>query len=246
MGDDHDPRPVLARAAGGGASGAWDFVRWFGGRWARPLGPEDGRPGAELTEHANRLDVRLPAAVREAYALFGGRDDLVRGQDRLLRPAQWETDGAGEVLILRVENQYAVEWGVPLEHPGHGGSPDDPPVLFRATDEEEWRPFLGSFSLACVEMVLSEGLFAEGAATDNRALDEVTVTALTERFTPLPLPGYPVWAAPDGPPVRWFGGDGVLLRADGADWLWARGRDEAALEAARARLPGEWLLGGVR
>ncbi|MGW1148458.1 hypothetical protein ACWD6I_26245 [Streptomyces sp. NPDC002454] len=50
---------------------------------------------------------------------------------------------------------------------------------------------------------------------------------------------------PEGEPVRWFHRDGVLLRADGSDWLWARGRDAAALAAARADLPGEWLLDGV-
>ncbi|MFD8934752.1 hypothetical protein ACFV0R_05760 [Streptomyces sp. NPDC059578] len=246
MGDDYDPRPALAAAAGG-AEGAWDFIRWFAERWAAPLTPDDGWPAGELREHAGRLDIRLPAAVHAAYALFGRRDDLVRAQDRLLRPAQWETDESGSVLIVRVENQYTVEWGVPVsrEAEASGGPADaDPPVWFRATDEQEWRPFLDRFSLACVEMVLSDRLLAPDGPTDNRHLDAPTTTALAERFTPLPLVPYPVWAVPDGPPVRWFTGDGVLLRADGTDWLWARARDAAALDAVRSALPGEWLLGG--
>lgn len=54
-----------------------------------------------------------------------------------------------------------------------------------------------------------------------------------------------MWAAPDGPPVRWFGGDEVILRADGEDWMWARARDEAVLESVRAALPGVWLVGSA-
>ncbi|MER5494553.1 hypothetical protein [Streptomyces sp. NPDC002490] len=243
MRNDDDPRVALARATAAGRAGAiWDFIRSFAEDWARPLAPEDGCPEGELRERADRLGLALPAAVHEAYALFGRRDDLVRVQDRLLRPAQWEYDPETEVLIVRVENQYAVEWGVSLA--GHG-DPSDPPVFFRATDEETWLPFLDRFSLACAEMVLSESLFAPGAALDNRALDPVTTARVAELCTPLPLPGYPVWAVPEGEPVRWFHRDGVLLRADGSDWLWARGRDAAALAAARADLPGEWLLDGV-
>lgn len=237
---DFELRSALAAAVGSGAPDrAWGFVERFAARWARPLGPGDGSGESELLAVEERLGIGLPAAVRDAYLLFGRRDDLVRGQDRLVRPAHLDTDETGGKLVFRVEHGYVVEWGVPL------GEGDDPPVLFRPTDEEEWSPFLDRFSLACVEMVLSECVLAPGAPGDNRQLDPVTLAALADTFPPLPLPRYPVWAAPDGPPVRWFGGDEVILRADGEDWMWARARDEAVLESVRAALPGVWLVGSA-
>lgn len=128
---------------------------------------------------------------------------------------------------------------------------------------------LPRFSLACVEMVLSESLFSCAPADvpagttegdgreavdteagrllcDNRELDdESAVAALKARFARLPLPAYAQWADPDSGPTRWFGDSGLLLRDDGGTWLWVRCRsDPARLSALRAALPGDWLLGG--
>ena len=61
--------------------------------------------------------------------------------------------------------------------------------------------FLGSFSLAAVEMVLSESLVGRAGCHGNRPLDDeadnVRLDALYER---LPLPDYPAWVAARGAP----------------------------------------------
>jgi len=143
--------------------------------------------------------------VREAYALFGRREDLTSVQDRLLGPGELKADETGQVLIFRVENQAVAGWGVPLaalEQP-------DPPVMLRsrashAQWDAGWEPYLERFSLACVEMVLSESLFAASLElSDNRALDPATTALLEQRFARLAIPDYPLWAQPGGL-VRWL------------------------------------------
>lgn len=54
---------------------AWDFVRGFAETWSTPLKPGDGTPETELTAAEESLGIRLPAAIREAYMLFGRRED---------------------------------------------------------------------------------------------------------------------------------------------------------------------------
>jgi hypothetical protein len=74
----------------------------------------------------------------------------------------------------RVENQACGWWGVKLDTLTY----EDPPVLVRgATSRDEgplWHPYLDRLSLAIVEMLLFESLFAahEGSLGDNRELDE--------------------------------------------------------------------------
>ncbi|SNY12476.1 hypothetical protein [Paractinoplanes atraurantiacus] len=212
---------------------AWQFIRWFAETWATPLLPGDGCDEAEL-------GVSLPASLRRAYELFGRRFDLTRSQDRLLAPDEVHVDDTGDVLIFRVENQHVAEWGVPLT----AVNEPDPPVVFRCPSfpaaERAWQPFLATVSLACVEMVLSEWMFSGGEFTDNRELDDGDLVVLEERFRRLPMPDYPLWAG--GGPMRWFAGDGVILRVDAGTWLWCRAQSAEAIVAVREVLPGEWLM----
>ena len=120
----------------------------------------------------------------------------------------------------------------------------DLPVVFGGyRDGSPWRRFLGSFSLAAVEMVLSEAIIAgaEGCH-DNRALDDADIVRLEEKYERLPLPDYPGWWQPEVQAgVRWFGGPDVLLREDSRTWLWVLARSAASLASVRDALPGEWL-----
>ncbi|MDY7087878.1 MAG: hypothetical protein SYR96_22575 [Actinomycetota bacterium] len=164
---------------------------------------------------------------------MGRRDDLTRRQDRLLWPDQLAVHD--DTLVFRVENQVVAEWGVPLAALAEA----DPPVVFRlASSGTGWRPYLDRVSLAGLDMVLSEWLMAG----DLRDLDTAALTELEKRFRPLPMPEYPLWAEADGPPTRWFAGDGVILRVDIGEWLWARGKTSRELAAVRQALPGDWLL----
>lgn len=183
-----------------------------------PLTPADGYGESDLAEAEDRLGVRLPAATREAYQLFGRRADLVRTQDRLLEPSKLRFDATGEVLTFRVENQYVTEWGIRASDL----VVTDPPVIFWLDNlnQSGWRPFLDRFSLACVEMVLSESMLHEDVSA-SRELDDKTVDILERRFDRLPFPDYPLWASPDGPPMRWFSDGQVLLCDYSRSWLGA-------------------------
>lgn len=214
----------------------WEFVRAVAAAFGRPVIEGDGVDAGRLQAAEDRVGILLPAALREAYLLFGRRRDLTAAQDRLVSPEQLRTDADG-VLVFRVEAQYCARWGVPAGVVGR----DDPPVVVNIGDG--WVPYSDRLSLALVEMVLSEAMFsAEEGKVDNRALDEAATAALGAAFERLPLPDFPFWAGMDGPPIRWFAGLDVLLRDDGGTWLWVHGRAPAAVQAVRHRLPGEWLM----
>ena len=63
--------------------GAWRFIRGFADAWLTPLRDGDGYSQAELNAAEDRLGLKLPTALREAYMLFGKRADLCGTQDFL-------------------------------------------------------------------------------------------------------------------------------------------------------------------
>lgn len=219
-------------------SGAWRFVRRFAEHWLTPLTAADGWGEADLRAAEERLGIRLPTALCEAYGMFGRREDFTR-QDRLLGPGELTVDLTGEALVFRVENQSVACLGVPLA----AMDQPDPPVVWAPNfDDAGWQPYLERFSLACVEIVLSESLISAGLElSDNRSLDPAAAALLAQRFVRLAIPDYPLWFSAGGW-VRWFGGPEVLLRDDGGKWLWAYARTPAALGMVRAALAGEWLM----
>jgi hypothetical protein len=178
----------------GGRQGAWRFIRRYAQNWLTSLSDDDGRTETDLGAAERRIGLSLPPAIREAYALFGRRQDLTSVQDRLLGPDQLQVDTTGEVLIYRVENQSVAVWGLPL---AAMAQPDPPVVVARNFENLGWEPFLERFSLACVEMVLSESLFsAPLELSDNRELDPAEVALVEQLFARLALPDYPMWALP--------------------------------------------------
>jgi hypothetical protein len=218
---------------------AWRFIRGFAAGWQTPLAEDDGCPAADLDAAEDRLGLRLPAALREAYRLFGRRDDLTANQDVLLSPGRLHLDG--EVLVFRVENQAVVRWGVPVSDPEEA----DPPVLVRASladrSAERWEPWLERFSLACVEIVLSESLFVSEELGDNRELEDGEADLLERRYTRLPLPDYPT-SRTAVPAIRWFAGPDVIIRDDQRTWMWVRARTREALGTVRMELAGDWIM----
>jgi hypothetical protein len=236
MRDGFDVSAGIAAAAGGRA-GAWQFIRDFAGSWRSPLAHGDGYGEADIGAAEQRLAVRFPAAVREAYQLLGRRADLTSNQDDLFDPARLHLDGGGQVLVFRRENQCCAQWGVRLDQPGD----PDPPVVAEVMEDGRglgWTPYLDRFSLACVEIVLSESLFTGAGLDDSKPLDDAALTSLERDFTQLALPAYPLWTGP--PVIRWFAGPDVILRADGDAWVWVRARTAAALDLARHAMPGGW------
>ncbi|OLT14123.1 hypothetical protein BJF79_02815 [Actinomadura sp. CNU-125] len=201
---------------------AWTYVRGFAAHWGVPLRPGDGTPGAELDAAEERLGVRLPAAFREAYALFGRRPDLHTNLHGLLAPDDFHLHAGG--VVFREENQGVATWGLlvtELDAP-------DPPVRI-STDDGPWEPWLDAFSTAALEIVLSEATQA-GEHCDHRDLGDGD--DLDRDFAPLPFPAYG---------QRFYAGPGVLLCDGGGDWLSVRARDAGTLDRFREAHPGPWL-----
>ena len=143
----------------------------------------------------------MPASLTAFYMLLGRRRDLTSNQDRLIALNSLTVEDG--VLAYRVEAQGCATWGVPIADLGLA----DPPVVVCEgyRDGKAWRPFLGSFSLAAVELVLGEALFhgAEGRH-DNRELDQASSMRLEQLYERLPFPDYPAWWQPEVPQaVRW-------------------------------------------
>jgi hypothetical protein len=224
-------------------AGAWRFIQNFAAHHTTPIETGDGYDETTLTAAEARLGIPLPGALRAAYALFGRRADLTDGQDWLLPPDHLHLDGG--VLVFRRENQSVTDWGVPAA----AGEPD-PPVVVRDPDPAAggpaWAPWMDRVSLAFVEIVLSEWILAAERDSpgqgDNRDLDEREAALVAQRFRRLPLPEYPLWPEPAGPPVRWYDRPGVVLRVDAGNWVWARAESRRRMRELREALPGDWLL----
>ncbi|MEH0937692.1 SMI1/KNR4 family protein [Micromonospora psammae] len=225
----------------GGRAEAWCFIRAFAAEWTRPLRDGDGVDDEELRDAEQALGFELPAALREAYLLFGRRDDLTRNQDRLLPPRVLEVDESGEVLVFRDENQGVASWGIPLAHIAEL----DPPVVME--HGEGWRPFLDRVSLACVEMVLTEVLFGSECLENAAELPAELIGVVEANYQRVNFPEYPMWSEPEEP-VRWFSAPGQLLRLDGVGewaWLFVRGRTADDLRRIYGLIPGTWTLGNA-
>ncbi|SCF93237.1 SMI1/KNR4 family protein [Streptomyces sp. Ncost-T10-10d] len=221
-----------------GRSGAWSFIQGFAAHWAGALETGDGWTEADLAVAEERLGVRLPAALREAYLLFGRRRDLISNHDMLLSPAELHVDDAKEALVFRHENQGAASWGILLD----SLQDDDPAVFIRADladkTAERWDGWLERLSLCFVEIVLSESVQADGESCDFLDPDDDSIELLEENCVQLPFPSCPIGEEVHA--TRWFLGQDVLLRDDGMTVL-ARGRMPEDLERMRELIPGDWL-----
>ncbi|MEL5960888.1 SMI1/KNR4 family protein [Streptomyces sp. CLV115] len=208
---------------------AWHFIRAFARDWSRsPLTESDGCTPAELDAAQARLGLPLPAALREAHQLLGRRPDLTDNQDSLLAPQDIYLDADRGVLVFRVENQSCAYWGIRVTDLDQ----DDPPVVVRADlvrpTADDWAAWLGRVSVAFVEIVLSEALFADedlmGWVTSDG--DTGLPEDITGTFRLLPLPEYPISQQPGS---RWYAHDEIILRDDHGTAMF-RARTEAAFD----------------
>lgn len=212
-------------------AGAWALVRGFAAYWGEPLGPGDGFTDAELDAAEQRLGLRLPVALREAYRLFGRRADLTSSQDVLLTPAElYVLDGA---LVYRAENQGCAHWGVLLEDLGR----EDPPTVGRLDladkSRERWEPWEERFSTAAAAMAMAEKLLEDHELADF--LEPADFPGADGEL-PYGLEELPAM----GRGLRWYRGPEVLVGVAGEAWAAARARTPEALDALYGAVPGEW------
>ncbi|WP_413754304.1 SMI1/KNR4 family protein [Streptomyces sp. R-74717] len=222
-----------------GRSGAWSFIQGFAAHWSSTLETGDGWTEADLAAAEERLGVRLPAALREAYLLFGRRRDLTSNHDMLLSPAELHVDDVREALVFRHENQGAASWGILLD-----SLQDDDPAVFIRSDladktAERWDGWLERLSLCFVEIVLSESVQADGESCNFLDPDDNSIELLEGNCVQLPFPAYPIGEEEHA--TRWFLGQDVLLRDDDGMAVLARGRMPEDLDRIRDLIPGDWL-----
>ena len=236
MGESSAVAQSLARVRDPGS--AFAFIEWFAREWLVPLQDGDGCTVGEVAAAEERLGLRLPASLAAFYRLLGRRRDLTSHQDRLVALNSLTVEDG--VLVYRIENQGCASWGVRVPDLGLA----DPPTVVYGDYESDgsWRPFLDSFSLAAVEMVLYEAVMpGRPGWYDDRDLDEADVVRLEHLYERLPFPDYPAWWQPEARLViRWFGGPDVLLRQNGRTWLTVLARSPASLARVRDALPGQW------
>jgi len=213
---------------------AWRFVRTFAAGWAAPIVDADGFSDEALDLAEAALGVRIPEAVREAYRLFGRRQDLTSGNGELYPLGQLRYDPLADVLVFRAAHQAVAFFGVSLAYEAAA----DPPVLLYTTyqdkSQESWQPFLDRFSLACVDMVLWETVEA-GPYSDARDETDDDHAALADGLTAVPLPRYP-----DEFGGQWYVGADIILRHD-PGWIAVAARTPEALGAFRHAHPGNWV-----
>jgi hypothetical protein len=219
--------------------GAWHFIEGFAAHWVSALEGDDGWTEADLAAAEARLGAQLPAALREAYLLFGRRRDLTSNHNVLLSPEELYVDDAKEALVFQHENQGSCCWGILLD-----GLRDDDPAVFVRWDmadktTERWEPWLERLSLCFVETVLSESVEADGESCDFLDPDDDTLELLEENCVRLPFPAYPIGQEEHG--SRWLLGPDVLLRDDDGMAVLVRGRTPEDVDRLRNLIPGSWL-----
>jgi hypothetical protein len=89
----------------------------FAAYWARTITDADGYPDESLDLAEAALVVRLSAAVREAYGMFGRRADLTSGNGTLYPPDQLHYDATDKVLVFRAAHQAVAYFGVSVTDP---------------------------------------------------------------------------------------------------------------------------------
>jgi hypothetical protein len=248
---------------------AWRFIRDFAAGWLRPIGPADGYSDDDLDAAEARLGVRLPAAVREAYAAFGRRGDLTSANGTLLEPSRLDYDAARQLLVFRAAHQSLEYYAVSLADPSRTD-----PAVFRSEPIADVVEHSGALNLADVRAALAAkqaGVEPDVDESVDGKFAEENWGKFLDRFS-LACVDMVLWEAveagpnadgrdlEDGEPEsfvagltelpfpryqnsRWYAGPDVLVRVDDDVWVVALGRDREALDAFRAAHPGFWVDG---
>ncbi|MCW8137829.1 MAG: hypothetical protein KIT58_02895 [Planctomycetota bacterium] len=218
------------------SSPRWRRLTTFTSKWYRaPLGDLDGDSLRQVTATETELGIELPCAVREWYLLVGRR--IAQLQDHPIKLRDLDPASRDEgVLVLYVENQSVVRWGVRFED---AAAEDPPGYVEHHVGDGGWLLQHESVSELLLTLVLSEtligswsgqgvgalGPLAEGVRGMNGAGGAATRASLEREYSALPLP---TWYWPSYP-TRFFGDSDTLIRLMDDDWI----------EAA-TRSPGAW------
>ena len=92
----------------------WDVISTVITRWWPPLHERDRVPEADLIAAEQRLDLRLPQALRHWYLRAGRRLDFMGNADHFLPPERLYI--CDNLLCIGSENQGCFRWWIPLRY----------------------------------------------------------------------------------------------------------------------------------
>jgi hypothetical protein len=240
---------------------AWKFIQDFAQAWLTPLRDEDGYSDEELNAAEERLSFKLPAALREAYMLFGKRADLCGTMNFLQPPDRLYMYEDTGLLLYHAENQGAWERYIrPADR-----YLEDPPTL-HSCDLGHKQHVAGAawterLSIALLDMVLEESLWNTDALTmlgrvhDKQEsarlslhgeLLQAEISEVERRFARLGFPPLPIEESACTPEHRWYAGKDAIVRVnpyftlteeqEALSSLWGRPKGRAGL-VIRGRTP---------
>lgn len=223
-------------------TGSWDpqrtlgLCRAFMDEWMGGVEAGDGLSAAELEAAERALGFSIPPLLRDFHGLLGKRQDALRLQDPMLRPGEFYLDGP-DILVIREENQGSVLWGFPCE----GGL--DSEMKWKdvhSGSAARWRDYGQPLSAFLLEAVIGESMFSESVHTVYGYLDEARYRSLSDSFKPLVIPPHVYWPKPEGPRMRWYGDEDVLVREEGNNSVWAMGQTPDVQGFMSGRIPADW------
>ncbi len=92
----------------------WDVTSTVIRRWWPPLHDRDRVPEADLIAAEQRLNLRLPQALRDWYLRAGRRLDFMGNADHFLPPEHLYI--CDNLLCIGSENQGCFRWWIPLRY----------------------------------------------------------------------------------------------------------------------------------
>ncbi|MFD8757051.1 SMI1/KNR4 family protein [Kitasatospora sp. NPDC059577] len=223
-----------------GPAAAWRFVERFATHLGAPVEATDGCTEEELAAAEQRLGLRLPGALREAYGRFGRRFDLFGGQEQWIPLEDVEVEDG--VLVFLAERYWYWAVGIPVAQ----AVVDDPPLVTDATPGDPvaavWQPMADRFSAAFVESVLNGNLLCDDMGGMRREMMPGDLERVERELTPMP----PFEDGPEEDGCRWYAGPDVLVCVDRTDpdvqlgWICVRAFNRQALDGMCGALRGDW------
>jgi hypothetical protein len=202
----------------------WDLIKQFFNGWYGPISPTDGYTEQSIRAAEQHLQLSLPAALSEWYALSGKRSEVWSCPDRFLAPEELRIEN--EKLVIYIEAQAVVKWAIPLDVLAR----DDPPVFVSdQCDSKKWiedTPAISVFALSQMLLSVKFSAFTHYSA-NGQATDE-SLAAITQQYQKLDFPGlnWPPY------PTRFYGDSDLVIETDGDTWMWVSGRSALTFRPA--------------
>jgi uncharacterized protein (TIGR02996 family) len=208
----------------------WHLVAEFIEIWYRTLKVGDGNSEAEIVATEERLGFRLPAALREWYALAGNRRDVWSKQDYLIPLDRLDPGREQGALVFYRENQNCEWWGILESDLGRA----DPPI-HRFRDRVQVSRSTSAFA---VLVLLHEAKFGNDViwAGGEFVVETSILPTASASFAQCDIPNR-YWCAD---PIFFFEGSDFLLEVSGEMWVYLAARNEQAYRSACETL-GETL-----